>query len=66
MINVWGSWYDPCRTETQEIEKHSSRPCRWGVQLVGIDACEGRQMTQDVVADRHVLYPFIFDHRRAG
>ncbi|HWF27793.1 MAG TPA: TlpA disulfide reductase family protein [Mycobacterium sp.] len=61
VINVWGSWCAPCRTETPELEKVFVATQSLGVQFIGIDVRDARQAAQDFVADRHVTYPSIFD-----
>jgi thiol-disulfide isomerase/thioredoxin len=61
VINVWGSWCAPCRTETPELETVSVATQSLGVQFIGIDVRDGRQAAQDFVSDRHVTYPSIFD-----
>jgi thiol-disulfide isomerase/thioredoxin len=61
VINVWGSWCAPCRTETPELEKVFVATQSLGVQFIGIDVRDGRQAAQDFVTDRHVTYPSIFD-----
>jgi thiol-disulfide isomerase/thioredoxin len=61
VINVWGSWCAPCRTETPELEKVFTATQPLGVQFIGIDVRDDRQAAQDFVTDRHVTYPSIFD-----
>lgn len=61
VINVWGSWCAPCRTETPELEKVFVATQSLGVQFIGIDVRDARQAAQDFVTDRHVTYPSIFD-----
>ncbi|NOQ62048.1 redoxin domain-containing protein [Mycolicibacterium fortuitum] len=61
VINVWGSWCGPCRTETPELEKIYTEYRPRGVQLLGIDVRDNQQTARDFVADRQVSYPSIFD-----
>ena len=61
VINVWGSWCAPCRTETPELEKVFTATQQLGVQFLGIDVRDARQAAQDFVIDRRVTYPSIFD-----
>jgi len=61
VINVWGSWCAPCRTETPELEKVFTATQPLGVQFLGIDVRDDRQAAQDFVTDRRVTYPSIFD-----
>jgi thiol-disulfide isomerase/thioredoxin len=61
VINIWGSWCGPCRTETPELEEVFSATQPLGVQFLGIDVRDDRSAAQDFVTDRHVTYPSIFD-----
>ena len=61
VINVWGSWCVPCRTETPELERVFTATQPLGVQFLGIDVRDARQAAQDFVIDRRVTHPSIFD-----
>jgi peroxiredoxin len=61
VINIWGSWCAPCRTETPELEKVFTATKQLGVQFLGIDVRDDRSAAKDFVTDRHVTYPSIFD-----
>jgi thiol-disulfide isomerase/thioredoxin len=61
VINIWGSWCAPCRTETPELEKVFTATKAQGVQFLGIDVRDTRTTARDFVTDRHVTYPSIFD-----
>lgn len=63
VLNLWGQWCGPCRTEAPEMEKVSQQTANAGVQVLGIDLREdsGRQAPQDFVRDRGLTYPSIFD-----
>jgi len=61
VINIWGSWCAPCRTETPELEKVFTATKHHGVQFLGIDVRDDRSAAKDFVTDRHVTYPSIFD-----
>jgi thiol-disulfide isomerase/thioredoxin len=61
VINIWGSWCAPCRTETPELEKVFTATKTLGVQFLGIDVRDDRSAAKDFVTDRHVTYPSIFD-----
>lgn len=61
VINVWGSWCAPCRTETPELEKVFDETEALGVAFLGIDVRDERSAARDFVTDRHVRYPSIFD-----
>ncbi len=61
VINIWGQWCAPCRTEVGQLQQvyDSARPD--GVALLGLDVRDQRQAAQDFVTDRHVTYPSIYD-----
>jgi thiol-disulfide isomerase/thioredoxin len=58
VLNLWGQWCGPCRTEAPEMESLA----RQGVQVVGIDVRDpAREVAQDFVRDRQLTYPSIYD-----
>lgn len=61
VINIWGSWCAPCRTETPELEKVFDETEPLGVAFFGIDVRDDRSAAKDFVTDRKVRYPSIFD-----
>ncbi|TXI61493.1 TlpA family protein disulfide reductase [Mycolicibacterium mageritense] len=61
VINVWGSWCGPCRTETPELEKVFDETEALGVAFLGIDVRDTRSAAIDFTTDRNVRYPSIFD-----
>lgn len=61
VINIWGSWCGPCRTETPELEKVFDETETLGVTFLGIDVRDDRSAAKDFVTDRRVRYPSIFD-----
>ncbi|WP_179476040.1 TlpA family protein disulfide reductase [Mycolicibacterium vinylchloridicum] len=61
VVNIWGSWCAPCRTETPELEKVFDETEPFGVAFLGIDVRDDRSAARDFVTDRKVRYPSIFD-----
>jgi len=60
VLNLWGQWCGPCRTEVPELESLAKQAP--GVQVVGIDVRDpARQVAQDFVRDRGLTYPSIYD-----
>ncbi|MEU5257518.1 TlpA disulfide reductase family protein [Amycolatopsis sp. NPDC021455] len=58
VLNLWGQWCGPCRTEAPEMETLAKE----GVQVVGIDVRDpARDVAQDFVRDRGLTYPSIYD-----
>ena len=62
VVNLWGSWCGPCRSELPEMQElHETNKDR-GVQLLGLDVREpNREAPQDFVRDRGITYPSIYD-----
>jgi thiol-disulfide isomerase/thioredoxin len=62
VINIWGQWCGPCRTEAPELEKVYEQAKVSGVQVLGIDVRDDdRQAPQDFVRNRALTYPSIYD-----
>jgi peroxiredoxin len=61
VLNVWGQWCGPCRTEVGELQKVDDAERAGGVALLGIDVRDNRQAAQDFISDRHVTFPSIYD-----
>ncbi len=62
VINVWGQWCGPCRTEVTQLQQVYNATRADGVALLGIDVRDNnRQAAQDFVKDRHVTFPSIYD-----
>lgn len=62
VVNVWGQWCGPCRSEIPELEKVYDETRRVGVQFLGIDVRDNnRDAAVDFVTDRKVTYPSIYD-----
>jgi thiol-disulfide isomerase/thioredoxin len=62
VVNVWGQWCGPCRSETRELQKVYDATKAKGVAFLGIDVRDNnRQSAVDFVVDRKVTYPSIYD-----
>jgi thiol-disulfide isomerase/thioredoxin len=62
VINVWGQWCGPCRTEVTQLQQVYNATRSDGVTLLGIDVRDNnRQAAQDFVKDRKVSFPSIYD-----
>ena len=62
VINVWGQWCGPCRSEVTQLQQVYDAARGDGVAFLGIDVRDNnRQAAQDFVTDRHVTYPSIYD-----
>ena len=62
VINVWGQWCGPCRTEITELQKVYDATRGKGVAFLGIDVRDNnRDAARDFVVDRNVTFPSIYD-----
>ena len=62
VINVWGQWCGPCRTEITELQQVYDATKAQGVQFLGIDVRDNnRDAAQDFVVDRKITFPSIYD-----
>jgi thiol-disulfide isomerase/thioredoxin len=62
VINVWGQWCGPCRSEIIQLQRVYDATHRDGVAFLGIDVRDNNPDTaRDFVVDRKVAYPSIFD-----
>ena len=61
VVNLWGSWCPPCRTEAPELQKVQDQAGEQ-VKVIGIDLRdEDRSAPQDFLRDRGLDYPSIYD-----
>lgn len=62
VINVWGQWCGPCRSEISELQKVYEQTKAQGVAFLGIDVRDNnRQAAVDFVVDHKVTFPSIYD-----
>jgi thiol-disulfide isomerase/thioredoxin len=62
VINVWGQWCGPCRSEIPELQKVYDATRAKGVAFLGIDVRDNnRDAAVDFVVDRKVTFPSIYD-----
>lgn len=62
VINVWGQWCGPCRTEMPELQRVYDATRTAGVAFLGIDVRDNnRQAAVDFIVDRKVTFPSIYD-----
>jgi thiol-disulfide isomerase/thioredoxin len=62
VLNVWGQWCGPCRTEISQLQKVYDETRADGVAFLGIDVRDPEpQASRDFIADRGVTYPSIYD-----
>ena len=61
VVNVWGSWCGPCRSEADDLERVAENTKDVGTAFLGINLRDDRDSAKDFVADRKVSYPSIYD-----
>lgn len=62
VINLWGQWCAPCRSEADDLERVYTATQGLGVQFLGINVRDPqRDKAQDFVIDNQVGYPSIYD-----
>ncbi|EID81366.1 putative thiol-disulfide oxidoreductase [Rhodococcus opacus RKJ300 = JCM 13270] len=62
VINLWGQWCAPCRSEADDLERAYTATADRGVRFLGINVRDpGRDKAQDFVVDNAVTYPSIYD-----
>ncbi|MDQ3150304.1 MAG: TlpA family protein disulfide reductase [Actinomycetota bacterium] len=57
VLNVWGSWCGPCRSEANDLQEIADS----GVQVLGIDVRDSRSAAADFVRNYGLDYPSIYD-----
>ena len=62
VINVWGQWCGPCRTEITQLQEVYDATRAQGVAFLGIDVRDNnRDAARDFIVDRKVTFPSIYD-----
>jgi len=61
VLNVWGSWCGPCRSEAGDLVRVAGATAGQRVQFIGIDVRDSQQAGADFARDFGLTYPSIFD-----
>ncbi|KRE27856.1 alkyl hydroperoxide reductase [Mycobacterium sp. Soil538] len=62
VLNVWGQWCGPCRTEITQLQQVYQATRDRGVAFLGIDVRDNNiDAARDFVIDRGVTFPSIYD-----
>lgn len=62
VINVWGQWCGPCRTEISQLQQVYDATRDKGVAFLGIDVRDNNiDAPRDFVTDRGITFPSIYD-----
>ncbi|MGW1059564.1 TlpA family protein disulfide reductase [Micromonospora rubida] len=60
VINLWASWCPPCRKELPAFQRLSERSAG-RLQVVGVNARDGRDAAQSIGEDFGIRFPVLFD-----
>jgi peroxiredoxin len=63
VINFWGSWCPPCRVETPEFQQVYGEVQGDGVQFLGINVKDDKQLADAFLQSKAITYPSLFDPR---
>ena len=61
VLNVWGSWCAPCRTEAPDLAQISADTAGRGVRFVGIDVRDNPAAGRDFEREFSITYPSLDD-----
>lgn len=62
VINIWGQWCGPCRSEMPHLQQVYDATRDRGVQFLGIDVRDNnRTAAVDFITDRNITFPSIYD-----
>lgn len=61
VVNIWGSWCDPCQAEAPYLEQANEAYRDKGVQFVGVDTRDNTGQAQAFVKDKKISYPNLVD-----
>ena len=63
VINFWGSWCAPCRLETPDLQAVYADLRGDGMQFLGVDVKDQRQLASAFMSDAGAEYPSLYDPR---
>jgi thiol-disulfide isomerase/thioredoxin len=61
VLNVWGSWCDPCRAEAPDLARLSAETKPEGVRFAGVDVRDNSAAGAAFEREYGITYPSIFD-----
>ncbi|MFC6089340.1 TlpA disulfide reductase family protein [Saccharothrix lopnurensis] len=62
VVNIWGAWCPPCRTEAPELQQVQDEKGALGVRVLGVDVKEtSTELPRDFMRNRGLTYPSIYD-----
>lgn len=63
VVNFWAQWCGPCRVESPALQDLYDARADDGVQVVGVNIKDDKQLATAFVADYGLTYPILFDPR---
>ena len=63
VINFWGSWCPPCRVETPEFQQVYSSVQGDGVQFLGVNVKDDKQLADAFLQSKAITFPSLYDPR---
>jgi peroxiredoxin len=63
VINFWGSWCPPCRVETPEFQQVYTDVEADGVQFLGINVKDEKQLAGAFLQSKAITFPSLYDPR---
>ena len=61
VVNIWGSWCDPCQAEMPYLEHAYEANKAAGVEFVGINTRDDKAQAAAFATQKQVTYPSLFD-----
>jgi peroxiredoxin len=61
LLNLWGAWCGPCRSEAHALKSISTTGKSKGVEVLGINVRDNREYAADFIENFQVNYDSIYD-----
>ncbi|MCS4535759.1 TlpA disulfide reductase family protein [Corynebacterium sp. HS2168-gen11] len=61
VLNAWGQWCGPCRTEVDDLETVHEALSATGGAVIGINVRDTKSLAADFMVDNGLTYPSLFD-----
>ena len=61
VLNAWGQWCGPCRTEVDDLEEVQEHLVKTGGTVIGINVKDTQSLAKDFIQDNGITYPSIYD-----
>lgn len=61
VLNAWGQWCGPCRTEVDDLEEVQDHLKQSGGTIIGINVKDNQSLAKDFMEDNGLTYPSIYD-----